>query len=49
MMNGRDLLPPMPWQMYSNMSDDEITAIFACLQSLKPVNNLVPAPVPPLQ
>jgi mono/diheme cytochrome c family protein len=42
---SRDLLPPMPWQMYQHFSDDELKAIFAYLQSLKPVRNLVPAPV----
>jgi len=44
---SRTLLPPMPWDMYKNMKDDEIKAIFAFLKSLKPVNNLVPAPLPP--
>lgn len=42
---SRDLLPPMPWQMYQHFSDDELKAIFAYLQSIKPVRNLVPAPV----
>jgi mono/diheme cytochrome c family protein len=44
---SRDLLPPMPWQMYQHFSDDELKAIFAYLQSIKPVRNLVPAPVSP--
>ncbi len=44
---GRTLLPPMPWEMYKNLTDDEIKAIFAYLRSIKPVSNLVPAPVPP--
>lgn len=39
---GRPLLPPMPWQMYRNMTDDDLKAIFAYLRSLPPVNNLVP-------
>lgn len=42
---SRNLLPPMPWQMYQHFSDDELKAIFAYLQSIKPVRNLVPAPV----
>jgi hypothetical protein len=49
MMEGRDLLPPMPWQMYRNMTDDEIKAIFAYLKSTKPVENVVPPPTPPVQ
>ncbi len=44
---GRTLLPPMPWEMYKNLTDGEIRAIFAYLKSIKPVSNLVPAPVPP--
>ena len=42
--NGRPLLPPMPWEMYKNFSDEEIKAIFAYLKSTKPVRNVVPAP-----
>ncbi len=45
---NRDLLPPMPWQMYSNMSDDELKAIFAYLKSIKPIQNVVPEPEPPV-
>ena len=48
MPNGRTLLPPMPWQFFKEMSDDEIKAIFAYLKSLKPVKNLVPQPLPPV-
>ena len=47
MENGRSLLPPMPWQMYRFMSDDEFAAVFAYLKTLKPINNLVPPPIPP--
>lgn len=45
---GRTLLPPMPWEFYKEISDDEIKAIFAYLKSIKPVNNLVPQAQPPL-
>ena len=44
---GRDLLPPMPWQVYRNMTDGDLKAIFAYLKSTKPVSNIVPAPVSP--
>lgn len=44
---GRPLLPPMPWQMYKEMSDEDLLAVFTYLKSLKPVNNLVPAPISP--
>ena len=42
--NGRALLPPMPWEMYKNFSDDEIKAILAYLKSTKPIRNIVPSP-----
>jgi hypothetical protein len=44
---SRDLLPPMPWQMYSNFTDDDLKAVFTYLQSIKPVHNIVPAPISP--
>lgn len=46
MMNGRTLLPPMPWQYFKNLNDDDLKAIFAYLKTTKPVSNLVPAPIP---
>jgi len=45
--NSRNLLPPMPWQGYKKLPDDEIRAIFAYLKSTKPVKNIVPAPIAP--
>lgn len=44
MENARDLLPPMPWENYKNLSDADVEAIFTYLKSTKPVNNIVPAP-----
>ena len=46
--NSRTLLPPMPWDMYRHMSDDELKAIFAYLKSTKPIRNVVPEPKPPV-
>ncbi len=45
--SGRAVLPPMPWQDYGQMTDDDLRAVFAYLRSLKPVANAVPGPVPP--
>ena len=42
---GRALLPPMPWPMYRNFTDEDLKAIFAYLQSVKPIKNKVPDPV----
>lgn len=44
---GRPILPPMPWFNYARMSDDDLRAVFAYLQSIRPVQNLVPAPIAP--
>lgn len=44
---SRRLLPPMPWEMFRHMTNDELKAIFSYLKSIKPVNNLVPVPLPP--
>jgi len=44
---GRAILPPMPWNWYRNMTDDDLKAIFAYLQSLPPINNAIPDPTPP--
>ncbi|CAG0928087.1 Nicotinate dehydrogenase subunit B [Planctomycetaceae bacterium] len=44
---GRQILPPMPWTNYAQMSDGELKAVFAYLRSLPPVKNLVPQPAPP--
>jgi hypothetical protein len=44
---ARQLLPPMPWDMYQNMTDLETKAIFAYLKSIKPIDNLVPSALPP--
>ncbi len=44
---GRMLLPPMPWQNYIGMKDEDLKAVFAYLKSVKPVKNLVPQPITP--
>lgn len=44
---GRPILPPMPWQGIGAMTDDDLKAVFAFLQSIKPIANAVPEPIPP--
>lgn len=49
--NARPLLPPMNFvaaEFSHAASDNELKAIFAYLQSIKPVHNAVPGPVPPV-
>jgi mono/diheme cytochrome c family protein len=43
----RVLLPPMPWQNLAQQPDAELEAIYAFLQSIRPIKNRVPAPQVP--
>jgi hypothetical protein len=47
MENGRPILPPMPWESAGKMTDEDLSAVFAYLNSLPAISNRVPAPVPP--
>ena len=42
---ARPILPPMPWQMYRNLSDEDLKAVYAYLQSQPPIHNRVPEPI----
>lgn len=43
---NRSLLPPMPWQNFSHLSDMDVKAIFAFLKSSKPIKNVEPVIIP---
>lgn len=45
--DGRPILPPMPTEALAAMTDPDLKALFSYLKSLKPIKNLVPAPIPP--
>ncbi|MBI5927866.1 MAG: c-type cytochrome [Chloroflexi bacterium] len=42
--DGSTLLPPMPYELYADMSDDDMAAMIAYLRSLEPVDSVVPEP-----
>jgi hypothetical protein len=42
---SRPILPPMPWPVYRNMTDDDLKAVFAYLRTVPAVNNHVPEPI----
>jgi cytochrome c553 len=46
---SRPILPPMPWQVYRNLTDEDLKSVFAYLRTLKPIQNQVPEPLPPTQ
>ena len=45
---GRPVLPPMPVQNLRALSDTDIRALFAYLQSLPPIKNQTPQPIEPV-
>ena len=44
---SRPILPPMPWHFYRNLTDEDLSSIYAYLRSIPPVRNRVPLPVAP--
>jgi mono/diheme cytochrome c family protein len=47
MGTARDILPPMPWNFYGQLSDDDLKAIWAYLGTIPAIRNHVPDPIPP--
>lgn len=47
--DGRLLNPPMPWQNFGGLTDEDVHAIASYLKSLKPISHHVPDVVPPGQ
>lgn len=43
------LLPPMPLKGFAALKDEDVSAIFACHKSIKPVINVVLQTIPPYQ
>jgi hypothetical protein len=44
---SRPILPPMPWQHFAKLTDDDLKAIWAYLRSVPAITNHVPDPIPP--
>ena len=44
---GRAILPPMPFDVYQKMTDEDLKAIFAYLRSVPIIKNKVPEPIAP--
>jgi mono/diheme cytochrome c family protein len=45
--NGTQMQPPMPQEVYQNMTDEDLRAIFAYLRTVKPIMNPVMAGLKP--
>src|SRR5690348_10832867 len=48
MGTARDILPPMPWPDFAQLTDDDLKAIWAYLGTIPPIQNHVPDPLPPM-
>ena len=42
MATSRPIMPPMPWQAYSQMVDEDLKAVYAYLRSIPPFRNQAP-------
>jgi hypothetical protein len=47
MGTSREILPPMPWPAFRNLTDEDLKAIYAYLRSIPPVVNQVPVALEP--
>jgi mono/diheme cytochrome c family protein len=47
MGTSRPILPPMPWNWYGQLSEDDLKAMFAYLRSIPAISNRVPVPLGP--
>ena len=44
---GRPILPPMPWNWYGQLPEEDLKAMFAYLHSIPAIKNRVPVPLTP--
>jgi hypothetical protein len=49
MDNGRPVMPPMPWEMFSRVEPGDMYSIWLYLNTLPQIQNVVPAYIPPGQ
>jgi hypothetical protein len=47
MGTSRPILPPMPWNEYRHLPDEDLKAMYAYLKSIPPISNRVPVPLGP--
>ena len=49
MDNGRPIMPPMPWDNYAHLEDNDLKSIFAYLKTTPPISNRVHEPFSPAE
>jgi hypothetical protein len=42
MGTSRPILPPMPWETYMHLTDEDLAAMFAYLRTIPAIKNRVP-------
>ncbi|MEI8135609.1 MAG: diheme cytochrome c-553 [bacterium] len=42
---GRDILPPMPWPAFKQMTDEDLKSVYAFLRTIPAIHNQVPDPI----
>ena len=47
MGTSRTILPPMPWNYYGQLPEEDLNAMYAYLMSISPIANRVPVPLTP--
>ncbi len=45
---SRPILPPMPWPNLAQMTDEDLSAVYAYLRSIPAISNRVPEPLEPI-
>ena len=46
---SRPIMPPMPWEFYGTMTDEDLKSVYAYLRTIPPVHNRVPDYQPPAE
>lgn len=45
--SARPIMPPMPWPVYRNLTDEDLRSVFAYLKTIPPIRNKAPDYQPP--
>ncbi len=44
---SRPILPPMPWENFRNLTEEDLGAMYAYLRTIPPIHNRIPEVLPP--
>lgn len=46
---SRPIMPPMPWDVYRNLTDEDLKSVYAFLRTIPPIHNRIPEYRPPAE